>query len=178
MRWRPFELNPDMPREGMDREEYRRRKFGDPRRIEEMDRRLVDVGAQEGIAFALSRITRTPNTLDAHRLIFLAQERDCQDAVVESLFQAFFCQGRDLGDRETLADIASGAGLERAAAREFLEGPGAIEEIRAQERGATQGGIDSVPFFILGGKFGVAGAQAPELFLEAFKTLAESSPRP
>lgn len=165
-----------MPKKGMDRKEYRLRKFGDPRALEEMDRRLQDVGAQEGIRFQLDRIDRTPNTFDSHRLIWLAQQRGVQDGVVEGLFQAFFTQGRDIGDRDVLVDVGVQAGIDRAPLVTFLEGSGGTKEVRAEELKSRELGVDSVPFFIIGGKYAVAGAQPPEVFLEAIQELTHSPP--
>ena len=114
--WRPFQLNPSMPKAGIDRNEYRRAKFGSLERSKELDARLTAVGMTEGIEFHLDRIKRTPNTLDAHRLIWLAQKHGKQDAVVEALFKAYFVDGVDVGDPKNLVGIAVSAGIERALA--------------------------------------------------------------
>lgn len=118
--WKPFELNPGMPKEGMSRKEYRGKKFGSAEAVAEMDRRMMAVGAEEGVSFALDKIEKTPNTFDAHRLTWLAGQEGVQEAVVEGLFLAFFSQGRDIGDRTVLADIGAKAGLGRGAVRKFL----------------------------------------------------------
>src|SRR5262249_46525103 len=120
VRWHPFELNPDMPREGIDRKSYRIRKFGSWERSQELDAQVAAAGQGEGIAFNFDKMLRTPNTLDAHRVIGLAGERGMQDTVVEALFQAYFAGGRDLSDWGTLADVAAGAGLDRAEVDELL----------------------------------------------------------
>ena len=98
VRWLPFQLNPTMPKEGISRREYRIRKFGSWERSLELDARVVAVGETEGIHFAFDRIERTPNTVDAHRLIWLADQQGCQDAVVEALFVAYFTEGRDISE--------------------------------------------------------------------------------
>src|ERR1700704_2966728 len=98
--WRPFELNPDMPAEGTDRKLYRTRKFGSWQRSQALDAQLAEAGAGEGILFAFDRMERTPNTFEAHRLIWLAGRQGVQDAVVEALFQAYFINAQDLGNRE------------------------------------------------------------------------------
>jgi len=167
--WKPFELNPTMPKEGMDRKEYREKKFGGANAVEEMDRRMTAVGAQEGIPFALDKIRRTPNTFDAHRLLWLASEDGVQEKVAEALFRAFFVEGRDIGDRAVLTEIGAAAGLEGVA--EFLESNRGAEEVRDEERKGRAIGVDAVPTFIIGGKFLVSGAQGPEVFLEAFRSL-------
>src|SRR3954447_18065776 len=105
VRWLPFQLNPTMPKEGISRREYRTRKFGSWERSLELDARVVAVGEAEGIQFAFDRIERTPNTLDAHRLIWLADEEGVQDAVVEALFRAYFTEGRDISERQALIDV-------------------------------------------------------------------------
>jgi len=176
--WKPFQLNPGMPREGMARKEYRERKFGSEQVVAELDRRMLAVGRQENIPFALDKIEKTPNTFDAHRLIWWAEQSDAQDAVVESLFRAFFTQGRDIGDRNVLADVASDAGLDRDAASSFLHGKEGTTEVRADESKSRDLGVEAVPFFMIGGRFAVAGAHEPASFLEAFEELERiSAPR-
>ena len=169
MEWKPFQLNPAMPRDGMDRKEYREKKFGGPKAVEEMDRRMTAVGAEEGIPFALDRIRRTPNTFDAHRLTWLAGREGVQEKVVDGLFRAFFTEGRDIGDRAVLTEIGEAAGLEGVA--KFLESDRGAKEVREEERKGREIGVEAVPTFIIGGKFLVSGAQRPEVFLEAFRSL-------
>jgi predicted DsbA family dithiol-disulfide isomerase len=113
VRWLPFQLNPTMPKEGASRKEYRTRKFGSWERSLELDARVVAVGEGEGIHFAFDRIERTPNTLDTHRLIWLAGKEGVQDAVVEALFRAYFTEGRDISNHQTLLDMVAEAGLDR-----------------------------------------------------------------
>ena len=175
VRWRPFQLNPGMPPEGMGRKEYRERKFGSEKIVADLDRRMNEVGQQEGIPFALDRIQKTPNTFDAHRLIWWAEQSQVQDAVVDALFKAFFTQGRDIGDRVVLADIAAEAGLDRAAAAAFLDSDQGVREVRDEETKARDLGVEAVPFFAIGGKFAVAGAHEPDSFLEAFEELERLS---
>lgn len=171
VRWTPFELNPAMPRDGMSRREYFEKKFGGPSVIEDMNRRMTAVGAEEGIPFALDKIEKTPNTFDAHRLTWFAGRKGRDEAVVDGLFRAFFTQGRDIGDRGVLADIGAEAGLDREAVRRFLDSDEGVKEVRAEEKKARLVGVDAVPTFIIGGKVAIAGAQAPEVFLEAFRSL-------
>ena len=110
VRWLPFQLNPTMPKDGISRREYRTRKFGSWERSLELDAKVVAAGKAEGIHFAFDRIERTPNTLDAHRLIWLADKEGIQDAVVEALFRAYFTEGRDISKRQTLIDVVAEAG--------------------------------------------------------------------
>src|SRR5262249_49350365 len=105
VRWLPFQLNPTMPKEGISRKEYRTRKFGSWERSLELDAKVIAVGETEGICFAFDRIERTPNTLDSHRLIWLAEREGIQDTVVEALFQAYFTEGQDLSNRQALLDV-------------------------------------------------------------------------
>src|SRR4051812_31270390 len=133
IRWHPFQLNPDMSREGIDRKEYRIRKFGSWERSLELDAQVAAAGRGEGIAFDFDRMARTPNTLDAHRIIWLAGERGVQDAVVEALFLAYFTDGRDLSDRATLAEVAAGSGLDRAEVDGLLAGDAGLHVVRAGE---------------------------------------------
>src|SRR5689334_12373847 len=146
-----------MPKEGMDRREYRERKFGGPKAVEEMDRRMIAVGASEGIPFALDKIRRSPNTFDAHRLLWVAGEEGVQEKVAEALFKAFFTEGRDIGDRAVLTEIGTAAGLQGVA--EFLASDRGAQEVRDEERKGRTIGVDAVPTFIIGGKFIVSGAQ-------------------
>src|ERR1022692_4620084 len=120
--WLPFQQNPTMPNEGVSRKEYRTKKFGSWERSLELDAQVVAVGETEGIHFALDRIERTPNTLDAHRLIWLADKHGVQDAVVEALFLAYFTEGRDISNRKTLIDVVAEAGLNREKIEELLIG--------------------------------------------------------
>jgi len=153
----------------MDRKEYRERKFGGPKAVEEMDRRMTAVGAEEGIPFALDKIRRSPNTFDSHRLMWLAGQEGVQEKVAEALFRAFFTEGKDIGDRAVLAGIGAAAGLEGVV--EFLESDRGEAEVREEEQKGRAIGVDAVPTFIIGGKFVVSGAQSPEVFLEAFRSL-------
>src|SRR3954463_12404013 len=131
VRWHPFQLNPDMPREGVERKSYRIRKFGSWERAQQLDAQVAAAGRGEGLAFNFDRQARTPNTLDAHRVIWLAGERGVQDAVAEALFLAYFTDGGDLSDRATLAGVAAGAGLDRAEVDELLAGDAGLDVVRA-----------------------------------------------
>jgi predicted DsbA family dithiol-disulfide isomerase len=173
--WKPFQLNPGMPKEGMARQEYRRLKFGSEQVVDELDRRMTAVGKQEGIPFALDRIQRTPNTFDAHRLIWWAEQNQAQDVVVDALFRAYFTQGRDIGDRKVLVDVAAESSLNRAEAAAFLESDRGMKEVSKEEGKARNLGVEAVPFFVIGNRFAVAGAHPPERFLEAFEELGRSS---
>jgi predicted DsbA family dithiol-disulfide isomerase len=175
VRWHPFQLNPDMPREGIDRKSYRIAKFGSWERSRELDARVAAAGQGEGIAFHFERQSRTPNTLDAHRIIWLAGERGVQDAVVEALFLAYFTDGRDLSGRATLAETAAGAGLDRAEVDGLLAGDVGLDDVRADEERARRLGVSGVPFFVVNGRVAQSGAQPPELFRQAFEQAGEAA---
>src|SRR3954452_12747741 len=120
VRWHPFQLNPHMPREGVSRKEYRTAKFGSWERSLALDAQVAEAGRGEGILFDYARVMRTPNTLDAHRLIGLADTEGVQDAVVEVVFRAYFTEGRDISRTGVLLDVVAEAGLERKRAETFL----------------------------------------------------------
>src|SRR5262245_28484276 len=151
VRWLPFQLNPAMPKEGVSRREYRTKKFGSWERSLELDARVVAVGEAEGIHFAFDRIERTPNTLNAHRLIWLAEGKGVQDAIVEALFRAYFTEGRDISNRQTLLDVVAGAGLDRHQAAGVLNSDDGLAAINDAGALARRFGVDGVPFFIVNG---------------------------
>jgi len=168
VRWLPFQLNPQMPKDGINRREYRTRKFGSWERSLELDAKMVAVGEAEGIHFAFDRIERTPNTLDAHRLIWLADQQGVQDAVVGALFRAYFTEGRDISNRETLIDVVAEAGLNRNQAESVLNSDEGMQAISEANEQAQRIGVEGVPFFIVNGEITLSGAQPPDAFLEAF----------
>jgi predicted DsbA family dithiol-disulfide isomerase len=168
VRWLPFQLNPTMPKQGISRKEYRTKKFGSWERSLELDAQMVAVGEAEGIHFALDRIERTPNTLDAHRLIWLADKEGIQDAVVEALFRAYFAEARDINNRQKLIDVVADAGLDRHQAEGVLNRGEGMEAIKEAGDLSQHFRVDGVPFFIINRKITVGGAQQPEAFLEAF----------
>ncbi len=158
VRWRPFQLDPTIPPEGIARVDYMSRKFG-PEKIAAIHARLEEAGKEDGIAFAFDKITRSPNTLDAHRLIRWAQGSGKQSEIVERLFSNYFVEGQDIGDRQVLIDIARDVGLDvDLITRLFVEGVD-IVPVREEISTAARMGISGVPFFIFGGKYAVSGAQ-------------------
>jgi predicted DsbA family dithiol-disulfide isomerase len=171
VRWLPFQLNPQMPPAGMNRREYRSAKFGSWEKSQELDSQVATVGATEGIAFAHDRIERTPNTLDAHRLIALAGKEGIQDAIVEALFRGYFIEGRDISDRGVLLDLVVEAGLDRSRAEAFLNAEGG--GIHEEEAAVRRLGVSGVPFFVINGKVGMSGARSVADFLSAFEQAAE-----
>ena len=173
--WRPFELNPGLPREGVDRAAYRRAKFGSLERSQLLDARLVDAGESAGIAFAFDKIQRTPNTFDAHRLVWLADSLGGQDALVEALFRAYFLDGLNVGDHGALEDLAEGSGIPRARAASLLAGREGEAEVRTDENRAWTSGIQGVPHFIIGGTHPISGAQSPAIIAAAIEDVLRTT---
>lgn len=164
-RWRPFELNPDMPPQGMDRLAYLAAKFGGQERARQVHAVIEDTARRDGIPIALDSARRTPSTLDAHRLVRLAESLGRAEAVVDLLFRAYFVEGLDLGDRDLLAERAGLAGLDPVETRRFLAAEDETAAVRAAESAARQLGIQAVPCYVFDRRYALAGAQEPVAFL-------------
>jgi predicted DsbA family dithiol-disulfide isomerase len=171
LRWRAFQLNPAMPVEGMSRERYVEAKFGSPDRAKRIYDAVISVGASEGIAFDFDAIRRTPNTLASHRLLRKAAQLGRQDELLDGLFAAYFVEGRDIGDKAVLAEIAENAGIPDAG--RFLAGVEGAEEVRDEDALARRQGINGVPCFIFNSRFLLSGAQEPESFFQLFDLARE-----
>ena len=168
--WKPFQLNPDMPAEGIAREEYVRRKFGRP--AKEIYARVEGEGKTCGIDFQFDKIARQPNTIKAHALIALAFTQGgeaLQGAVKEALLDGYFLRGADLTDDVVLASIAVKAGLDKALAEECLKSPAQLAATRQADEEAREMGVSGVPFFIFNNKVAVSGAHPPENLLQAMR---------
>ena len=163
VRWRPFQLNPTMPKEGLDRRTYRTAKFGSWEHSQALDAQIAAVGREVGVAFCHDLMARTPNTFDAHRLIWLAGQEGKQDEVVEALFRAYFTDGRDIGDSSVLADLAAEAGLPRERASDFLRSDHGSAEVTGEEAQARRLGISGVPTILVGGVPVFSGALRAEV---------------
>lgn len=173
MRWLPFQLNPDLPEGGIPRAEYIRRKWGARGNTYT---RVAGVGTTVGIPFAFDKIQVQPNTLAAHRLLHFAEQQGRQDEVSEELFRAYFIEGANLTDTDTLADVAMRAGLDRKAVVDYLASDTDRELVAAADIEARNAGIGGVPFFIFNRKIGVSGAQDPDVLLDAMEqALAEGA---
>jgi len=170
--WRPFQLNPDMPPEGMTRDDYVRAKFGGGDRPRQIYQAIAESGREAGIEFQFSRIRRTPNTVLSHRLIHWSAKQERQDEVVAELFRAYFEDGLDIGHLEVLADCARRAGLDEQLAQKYLQSDEGRQEVVASDVYARRLGINGVPCFIVNRKYAVSGAQPPSAFVEVFN-LAE-----
>jgi predicted DsbA family dithiol-disulfide isomerase len=174
--WRPFQLNPSMPPGGMERRAYRMAKFGSWERSLALDAQVAEAGRGVGITFAFDRMKRTPNTLDAHRLLWLAGRLGVQDAVAESLFRGYFSEGADIGDRATLVALAAEGGIPGAEAERLLAGDEGRAEMLAEEGRYKSLGVSGVPAFFIGGEPAFSGAVEPRLLAEAIGLAREAKP--
>jgi len=171
--WHSFQLNPMMPREGMGRHEYLDLKFGNPGNAKRLYENIAAVGEQVGIAFAFSKIERTPNTLTAHRLIRYAKTfgTETQAEVVEHLFNGYFLDGEDISDIDVLVKIGVHAGMPKDDLSAYLESDDDLDAVKSEDMQARQLGIQGVPFYILDGQYAISGAQEPEAFHPLFDML-------
>jgi len=170
--WHPFQLNPDMPAEGMDRRAYLEGKFGGKEGAVRAYAPVVEHAKAAGLTINFEAMKRTPNTLNAHRLIHWAGIEGRQIAAVSALFQAYFVDARDIGDVEVLADIADGIEMDAAVMAKLLQTDVDAQDIRDRDAHSRKMGITSVPTFIVGGKHAVPGAQPPELWAQVIAELA------
>jgi len=169
VRWRPFQLDPAIPPEGKDRQEYFLEKFGDLDRVAAIHERLKELGDGVGIRFAFDRITRTPNTLDAHRLIRWASIEGVAEPLVEKLFSLYFEDGADLGDHDVLIEAAVAAGMRGELVRRLLDGDADRDAVVEEVATAQRIGVTGVPCFIIDGRYAVMGAQEPEAIVAALR---------
>ncbi|MEO0486394.1 MAG: DsbA family oxidoreductase [Pseudomonadota bacterium] len=169
--WHPFQLNPDMPRVGMDRAAYLERKFGGKEKAVQVYGQIQRHADDIGLTANLGDIKRTPNTIDAHRLIHWAGIEQRQGLVVDALFQAYFVDGRDIGDAEVLADIADSAGLDAAVIAKLLSTDEDVKLIQDRDTHSREMGVNSVPTFIVSQRHAVPGAQPPDLWLKVIEDI-------
>jgi predicted DsbA family dithiol-disulfide isomerase len=163
LQWRPFLLNPDMPRSGMPRSDYVMRKFGGEERARRLYASIADIGRAEGVMFRFERIRRTPSSVDAHRLVRWAARFGRAADTVEAVFAAHFADGRDVGDPAVLAAIAGSCGLNAVHARALLGSDAETDVVHADNLRAHRLGINGVPCFVVAGSHAIAGAQEPEV---------------
>jgi len=168
--WHPFQLNPQLPLEGVERSEYLALKFG--ARAPQIYARVAAVGRGVGIDFAFERIVRQPNTVPAHQLIDLARQHGKQDEMVETLFRGYFLEGVDLTQSHQLAALACQAGLDGEATRACLGDDAQRQAVLAQDAEARALGVSGVPFFIFDGRLAISGAQEPDVLLRALREAA------
>ena len=172
VRWRPFQLDPATPKEGIERRAYIERKFGSTDKIKSIHNALLEAGQGEGIDFAFDKIVRTPNTINSHRLIRWAHSANVQDAVVELLFRRYFIDGADIGDLEVLAQIGADAGMDRELVEELLHSDADREKVEHEDSMARKIGVGGVPSFLVGQAILVTGAQDVEQLVHLIDRVA------
>lgn len=172
VRWRPFQLDPTTPLEGVDRKTYIERKFGSSEKIKPIHAALLKAGEDEGISFAFEKIARTPNTLNSHRVIRWAHSLGVQNQLVERLFRAYFVEGADIGQIKVLAGIADEVGLDGELVEELLNSDADRESVEREDTMARKIGINGVPTFLIGGKVLVNGAQDAEHLVRVIDRVA------
>jgi predicted DsbA family dithiol-disulfide isomerase len=171
--WRPYRLDPTIPREGVDRRAYMKAKFGDNPRSGAMRDTIIAEGEGEGIAFAFDKILKSPNTLDSHRLIRWAAGDSLQDKMVERLFRAYFTEGQDIGNQDVLTALAGEAGMDVTLVAKLLDGDADLVEVEREAGLANEMGISGVPTFIFDSRMMISGAREPELLLKVMDKALE-----
>jgi predicted DsbA family dithiol-disulfide isomerase len=172
--WAPFMLNPDMAAGGVDRRAYLEAKFGGPQGAAEVYAHIAATAAEDGLTLDFDAIARTPSTVDAHRVTGWARGRGADHAMQDALFVAYFQQGRDIGDRAVLAELAAGVGLDGDEVRAALDGDADVDTVRREAQAASQAGVTGAPTFVIGARQAVAGAQPTSFWLQAIDHLAQA----
>jgi len=175
VRWRPYFLNDWIPREGISREQYLTTKFGSAERYKGIAQRVSAAAAAEGLTYAMDKISRQPNTLDAHRLIRWADEIGKAAEMKQRLMDLYFTEGADLTSHAVLAQAAADIGLDAETTRKALATDKDVAEIEREALSAKEAGIDGVPCFIFGGKFAISGAQESDYLAEAIERMAQTA---
>jgi len=173
--WRPYRLDPTIPREGVDRRAYLKAKFGDTPRSSAMGDAIRSEGAGEGIEFAFDKIAKSPNTLDSHRLVRWSASAGVQDEVVERLFRAYFIEGKDIGDATVLAAVAADAGMDGELVASLLGSDADLESVEREAGLANEMGITGVPTFIFDSKLMISGAREAELLARVIDKAREAA---
>ncbi|MFZ1348461.1 MAG: DsbA family oxidoreductase [Tabrizicola sp.] len=172
IQWHPFQLNPEMPPEGVTKRAYLEEKFGGKARVDAVHERLREAARGAGVDMDPDKPRRMPNTLDAHRLIHWAGIEGVQQTVVDALMRAYWVEGRDIGDLDTLADIAFESGMDRDATLRLLQSDADADDIQARDQDARHKGVNSVPTFLIAQQYVVSGAQPPETWEKVIAELA------
>ena len=172
IQWHPFQLNPEMPPEGVTKRAYLEEKFGGKARVDAVHDRLREAARSAGVDMDPDKPQRMPNTLDAHRLIHWAGIEGVQQAIVAALMRAYWVEGRDIGDLDTLADIAFESGMDRDATLRLLQSAADADDIQARDQDARHKGVNSVPTFLIAQQYVVSGAQPPETWEKVIAELA------
>ena len=173
LRWRPYQLYPNLPPDGMDRARYLEARYGADADRGRVPERIEAEAGEVGLKLDFSAIEKMPNTFQAHRLLELAAAHGVQHELAELLFDYYFCSGRDVGDLDVLVEAAETLGLERDPVRDYLGGTEGVDAVRKQLQRAVDVGVSGVPCYLLAGRFALPGAQAPEVMAQ-FITRAKS----
>ncbi|WP_169569120.1 DsbA family oxidoreductase [Sneathiella limimaris] len=173
--WHPFQLHPDMPKEGADRKKFIAQKFGSEERAKELYENVAAAAKNVGLDLEFGKIKRSPNTLNSHRLIKWAGTAGVQDEVVEILFRNFFIEGKDLGDTSVLVDAAKEAGMDAEIVADLLASDRDMELVAAEDQRARQMGVSGVPFFIVDEKYALSGAQDSDIFLQVIDRIEQEA---
>ncbi|MBK8441697.1 MAG: DsbA family oxidoreductase [Rhodobacter sp.] len=174
--WHPFQLNPEIPQEGVPKRDYLEAKFGGAAKVDAIHDRLREVARAAGLPLNPDVPKRQPNTLDAHRVIHWAGVEGRQNAVVAALFRAYWVEGRDIGNTGVLADIAAAAGMDRAAVLRLLDSDADAEDVAARDADARAKGVSAVPTFLIARQYLASGAQSPELWGQVIDDLTKARP--
>jgi predicted DsbA family dithiol-disulfide isomerase len=170
--WRPYFLNPWIPREGIERQTYLETKFGSAERYAVIAERVAAAAAAEGLVYAFDKINRQPNTLDCHRLILWSRSATDPGRMKQRLMDLYFAEGADLTDMNTLIDAAVECGMDGDLVRRLLSSDDDVERVEREANSAKEAGIDGVPCFVFGGSVIVTGAQSPEYLANAIARTA------
>jgi predicted DsbA family dithiol-disulfide isomerase len=170
--WRPYFLNPWIPREGIDRRAYLETKFGSVERYDVVAERVAAAAAMEGLVYAPEKIGRQPNTLDCHRLILWSRSATDPGQMKQRLMELYFAEGADLSDPKTLVQAAIDCGMDGSLVRRLLASDADVDRIEGDANAAKEAGIDGVPTFVFGSSVIVTGAQSPEYLASAIERTA------
>lgn len=163
IRWKPFLLNPTMPAQGMDRQLYLEQKFGGPQRAKQVYDAITQTGKEIGLDFKFDNIQMTPNSINSHRLLAFANQKELGTKMVDRLFDAFFYDGKDIGDMDTLINIATSIGLKSAETEKFLNGDEGHDAVLQSDREARELGVHGVPAYVARDRYVLSGAQEPKI---------------
>ena len=174
--WYPFQLNPEIPEEGIERELYLNLKFGGMERATEIYRAVGEASTSENLDFNLNAIKRMPNSFKSHRLLHFSKIKGAQQTVAENIFRSYFFHGTDIGSIESLMEIAKDSGLDPKQVRYYLESDEGLDLVRNQEIKSRKLGVSGVPCFVVADEYAISGAQEPEVFLQVFDAANQINP--
>ncbi len=175
LQWRPFQLRPEMPKDGVAWSDFEVQKFGGHEKAQQIFARVTSAGAEDGIDFRFDKIPVAPNTLDAHRLVLFAREQGREWEAVAALFVAHFTEGRNVGDLDTLVAIGEGIGLDAGAVRDYLQSDRNAEAVTESQEEAYSVGVQGVPFYVFDERYALSGAQPLETFLWALDEVTKAA---